>query len=239
MSSRSHITTVVFDVFETIAHNSQDLWVESFGEICRQQVLRVDAEVLWKEWRAQDMQFRKERQDLQEPEKSPPFKSYEEAWRDSFSHVFAKLDLNGDPTGAARHMVLAMGRRELYSDAAEALPLIQRRWRTGILSNADDDYLCPVLERLGLQFDAVLSSEAARCYKPLPSLFLQILERLGVTPLETVYVGDNQFDDVQGAKWVGMQAAWINRKGAPLDPTLPVPDYQIESLMELPQVLEG
>ena len=239
MSSKNNITTIVFDVFETIAYNSQDLVVDAFRGICHQQSLLVDAVVLWREWKALDMQFRKERLNLEDPEKSPPFKCYEEAWRDSFSQAFTNLGLKGDPSGAARYMVLAMASRDLYPDAINALPHIQDRWRTGILSNADDDYLSPVLERLGLKFEVVLSSQMARCYKPLPSIFLQMLDGLGATPQQAVYVGDNQFDDIQGAKMVGMRAAWINRKGTSLDPTLPVPDYQIGSLMELPQLLEG
>jgi HAD superfamily hydrolase (TIGR01662 family) len=92
--------------------------------------------------------------------------------------------------------------------------------------------------RLGLQFAAVVSSEAAGCYKPQPDLFREMLSRLGVSPQAAVYVGDRQFEDVTGASQVGMRAVWVNRLAAPLDPTLPAPDYQVGNLLQLPRLLD-
>ena len=108
-----------------------------------------------------------------------------------------------------------------------------------MLSNADDDYLLPNLGRLGLEFEAVLSSEEARVYKPLPGLFHRMLRRLNVVPGESVYVGDQQYEDVLGASRVGINAVWINRSGEPSDPLLPEPAYQINSLLELPGLLSA
>ena len=54
-----------------------------------------------------------------------------------------------------------------------------------------------------------------------------------------MYVGDRQYEDVKGASGVGMASVWINRTGAVLNPELPTPDYQINSLLELPGILTG
>ena len=152
--------------------------------------------------------------------------------------MFDKLSLTGDSGQAARSCVQAMARHELYPDAKNVLQLIQKRWKTGILSNADDDYLYPILNKLGLTFDVVLSSQAARCYKPMPALFLEINERLGTQLNEVVYIGDNQFDDVTGAKGVGMRAIWLNRNRIERDHTLSEPDCVITNLVELLGILE-
>ena len=53
-----------------------------------------------------------------------------------------------------------------------------------------------------------------------PFPFSQIMEILGVSADEAIYVGDNQYDDVLGAKGVGMKVAWVNRQGSPLNPQL-------------------
>ena len=233
------ITTVIFDAYETLAHNNQGLWLEIFGRTCQAQGLGIDSQLLYLEWKALEMVFRKERQNVEEPEKSPPFKSYEEAWRDCFRDVFSKLGIHGDAASAAKEAVRDMGERQPYQDALEVLPAIQSRWRTGVLSNADDNYLLPLLKNAGWNFEAVLSSEAARAYKPLPSAFWQIMRLLGVEPHEVVYVGDSLHDDVLGAKGVGMKAAWVNRHGAPPDPAFPEPDYVIGSLGELPELLDA
>lgn len=231
------ITTVIFDVYETLAHNNAALWLQTFGEICRTQNLAMEPDELWSRWKALDVNFRKERLNLKEPEKSPPFKSYEEAWRDCFQETFREAGLDGDAAAAARMAVEDMGRREWYPDAIEALPQVQARWRTGVLSNADDAYLYPTLQSMRLPFEAVLSSEAARAYKPHSASFRLIMDMLGVKAEECVYVGDNQFDDVMGAREVGMKAVWLNRKETAPDPQLPLPDHQIRSLTELLQVL--
>jgi 2-haloalkanoic acid dehalogenase type II len=233
------ITTIIFDVYETLAHNNPGLWIETFRRICRAQGLEIDHQVLYREWKALEIGFRQERQNLEEPEKSPPFKSYQEAWRDCFSRAFSRLSLEGDAAAAAKDAIRDMGEREPYQDALEALPAIQSRWRTGVLSNADDDYLFPTLARAGWKFEAVLSSEEARAYKPLPSPFRQIMDRLGVGPEEAMYVGDTQYDDVLGAGGVGMRTAWVNRHGASLDPRLPDPDYEIRSLVELTEIAQS
>ena len=52
-------------------------------------------------------------------------------------------------------------------------------------------------------------------------------------------MGDNPFDDVLGAKGVGMNAVWINRDGKNIDEEQPQPDYQITSLAQLPEILNN
>ena len=235
----SEITTVVFDVYETLAHNNTGLWIDTFRMICRAQRLDYDPQSLYEEWKALEMGFRKERLNLEEPEKSPPFKTYEKAWHECLEAVFSKLGLNGDAAAAVQHIIRDMGLREPYQDALEALPALQAGWRTGVLSNADDSYLNPLLDRIGWKFDAVLSSEGARAYKPLPSPFRQVMSVLRVGPEEAVYVGDTLYDDILGARGVGMRTAWINRHGASLDPRFPSPDYQLRGLKELPGILQA
>jgi 2-haloalkanoic acid dehalogenase type II len=235
----SKITTVIFDVYETLAYNNSALWVETFRAICRTQALLVDPVVLYRDWKQLEMGFRRTRLNLEEPEKGPPFKSYEEAWRDCFVETFDKLRLKGDPAAAARKAIVDMGVRDPYPDAVEALPEIQARWRTGVLSNADDGYLYPLMERIGWKFPVVLSSEAVGAYKPMPAAFERVLDELGVGAGEAVYVGDTLYDDVLGSRGVGMRSAWINREGAAHDPMMPVPDFEIRSLAELPALLEA
>ena len=234
----ARITTVIFDVYETLAVNNTGLWVETCGGICRDQGLSVDPGVFYSRWKALELGFRKERLNMEEPEKSPPFKSYYQAWKECFVDVFAQLGLPGDAGAAAQRTVEDMGKREAYGDAVEALPQIQEGWRTGILSNADDAYLFPLLEKIGWDFEVVLSSEGARAYKPLPSAFEQVMGALGVGPEECLYVGDTPFDDILGARGVGMGVAWINRHGASLDGAMPAPDYEVRSLGELPAILQ-
>ena len=141
------ITTVIFDVFETLFPNGTDQWLETFRAICRIQQLPVEPEVLWREWKTLEVNFRQVRINLESPEKTLAFKSYTEVWRDCFTTAFNRLKLTGDPEKAAAKAVDDLAQREPFEDTIEAITDIQKKWRTGVLSNADDAFLLPLIER--------------------------------------------------------------------------------------------
>ena len=235
------ITTVVFDVYETLVPNPPEQWVETFGEVVRTQGLDIHPAELFRLWKEREVDFRRTRLNLEEPEASPPFKTYEQAWRECFAQVFAAQGLPGDAAAAAHLCVQAMGQRQPFPDAVQGLRQVQARYRTAILSNADDAYLFPIVERLereGIRFQAVLSSEGARAYKPHPGAFAQVLALVGARPEETAYVGDAQFEDVYGGRRAGLWTVWVDRNGVRLREDLPTPHYRVRALTELVEVLE-
>ena len=232
------ICAVVFDMYDTLVPNPKEAWIETFKRICDEQSLDVTPTKLYDEWKALELEFRSYRLNMDDPYKSPPFKSYEQAWCECFARVYQALGISGDPASASKAAVLAMTQYDPFDEVPRTLQIIQSRWQTGILSNADDDYLFPLLDRLGLKFPVVHSSEMAQAYKPHPLPFHRILSELGVKPEESVYVGDNPFDDVLGAKSVGMGTVWINRNRRTRPEDLPEPDYEITGLDYLPGILE-
>lgn len=232
----SQITTVIFDMYETLVEEDQDQWGETFKEIIRHQNLNVDAESLSTAWWGEMARFRESRADP-----NSPFQSYFEGWRDTFAGAFDQLGITGDAGAATLKSFQDISQRPPFEETQHALGLIQSRCTTAILSNADDGYFRPNLRLLGDEIVAALSaaltSEEARCYKPHPGFFQEMLRRLEVSPEECLYVGDRQFEDVKGARGVGMGTVWINRAGKPMDPQLPSPDYEINNLLEIPEIL--
>lgn len=214
--------------------NPHSLWRVGFQGIIQEQSLDTSPDLLWQEWAPGEAEFRRSR-----VEAGVPFRSYYQAWRDCFVQAFNNLRLDGDPDAAASSFIRYISERDPYPETVEALKAVQAGWRTAVLSNADDDYLLPNLELLGVEFEAVLSSEKARVYKPLPELFHQMLNTLNVRPEESVYVGDRQLEDVQGPTEVGIHAVWVNRGATPADPNLAEPAYQISNLLELPVLLQN
>ena len=232
------IGAVIFDVYETLAHNHSSLWLPAFDEICQEQGLPLTGQGLWDLWKPLEMRFRQERRQPDGSGNLPPFKTYEQAWKECFEQVFHEIG-KGAAAAAARRCVVVLGQRELFPEAVEVVTLLKSadRFRMGVMSNADNDSLWPLLRRHGLEFDGVVSSEAARAYKPHPQAFRLIIEALGVPAEACLFVGDQQFDDVKGAKDIGIQAVWVNRQGAQPDPDLVTPDYQVADLTELLDIL--
>ena len=232
------VRAVIFDMYQTLVANPEEGWLNLFEEICSEQSLTVDHVDLYREWKKLEVQFRRTRQNFEEPEKSPPFKSYEHAWRDCFMQVFNEMGLKGDASVAAKSAIKSMAIQDAFDDVPLALASIQQQYSTAILSNADDDFLFPLLDHTGMQFCAVLSSEMVKAYKPDPAPFKRIMKMLNIKPDEAVYVGDNQFDDVKGAKNVGMFTVWLNRNGNALDDNITRPDYELTSFDELLAILK-
>ena len=128
---------------------------------------------------------------------------------------------------------------ELRSDCMSTLETLRADGLSlHIVSNIDDDYLHPMVERSGL--DAVLdhwtSSEEAESCKPHRRFFELALEKAGVGPEEVLFVGDSPTHDVGGANAMGMRTALILEAGA--DPPgqfgdVPSADHEIRALAEL------
>ncbi len=240
MASQSGISVVAFDMYGTLVVNGVDLWLATFQQIVEAQRLPIPSEELYREWRSRDVLFRRDRVDMRDPEKGPPFRTYYEAWRDEFEATFQDLGLHGDPEKAARRCTEAQGLRTAFPDAMEVLPWLRERCRLAVLSNADHLYLMQVIERHNWEFEVVVSSESARTYKPAPSIFQTFCQAVAVKPEEVLYVGDSTYDDVHGARLSGLRAAWL-RRGEESPGTTPPPDgeellppdFEIGSLLDL------
>ncbi len=71
------------------------------------------------------------------------------------------------------------------------------------------------METLGLTpyFEFALHAGEAKSWKPDPQVFHQAVERLGYSPYETLYVGDNYFADVVGARRANLVPVLIDPEG--------------------------
>jgi 2-haloalkanoic acid dehalogenase type II len=101
------------------------------------------------------------------------------------------------------------------------------------VSNADTDPLTTAINRNGLIFDAVVTSEETRAYKPAPAIFHRALQRVGVPPDRALHVGDSLHADVSGAAAAGLSTAWVCREDRIHDIGNSQPDFTCNRLTEL------
>ena len=134
--------------------------------------------------------------------------------------------------------------RDDTHDTLEALK--SRGLYLSIVSNIDDDYLHPLVERHGLDrwLDHWTSSEEARSCKPHTAIYHYSLQKADLDIEETLFVGDSLHHDVAGAAAVGMRSVRIAEEGVttPLTSGLRVtaePDYQISTLTELIDIVDA
>ena len=142
-----------------------------------------------------------------------------------------KLPLAPQQEEALMQQYLALA---AYADVPDALASLPGR--KAILSNGSPDMLDPLVQHSGLAFDAVLSVDAVKVFKPAPEVYQLAVDRLGVAKEAIGFVSSNCWDAL-GAKSFGFRVYWINRAGAPVDRLGFQPDGLLGSLGDLPEVL--
>ncbi|MDH4175148.1 MAG: haloacid dehalogenase type II [Betaproteobacteria bacterium] len=153
--------------------------------------------------------------------------------RDALAYACEALKLAVD---ASRTEALMQEYQQLaaYPDVPGALAKLTIR--KAILTNGSPDMIEPLVQHSGLKFDAVLSVDAVKMFKPVPEVYQLAVARLGVAKDAIGFVSSNCWDAL-GAKSFGFRVYWINRTGAPVDRLGFQPDGLLGSLGDLPEVL--
>jgi 2-haloacid dehalogenase len=88
------------------------------------------------------------------------------------------------------------------------------------------------------QFNAVLSVEDVKIYKPHPSVYRLACERFNVDAARICFLSSNGWD-AYSAKAFGFRVLWCNRFGQAPERIPETPDSQIATLAELPDIVLG
>lgn len=82
----------------------------------------------------------------------------------------------------------------------------------------------------------IIISEAVGVAKPNPEIFNILLNKINIKPEEAVMIGDSLEKDIKGAIDAGIYAIWYNPDNKSNCMNIQ-PDYQIENLLELKEIL--
>ena len=120
---------------------------------------------------------------------------------------------------------------------------LKSRFRLGVITNCDDDLFAASNERLGVEFDWVITAEQARGYKPRIENFEFAFERIDVPRERILHVAQSLFHDHVPAKALGMTTVWIDRRagrgGGATPPADATPDLTVPDLRTLAQLTAG
>ncbi|HET8947825.1 MAG TPA: haloacid dehalogenase type II [Candidatus Polarisedimenticolia bacterium] len=100
----------------------------------------------------------------------------------------------------------------LFPDTVPSLATLARRFRLAIVSNVDDDLFAGVARRLTVPFDAVITAQQVRSYKPAPAHFLRALKTLRLPTERVLHVAQSRFHDIAPASALGFTTVWVNRR---------------------------
>ncbi len=227
-------SAVFFDAGETLVHPHPS-FPELFAAVLRREGHEVDPETIQDRIHVVSDRFRAAAQTNElwttSPERSRRF------WHEVYAIFLRHLGIPGANglVDVVYEEFTEIANYALFDDITPVLDTLRDAGlRLGIVSNFEE-WLERLLEQIGVRpyFDVRVISGIEGMEKPDPRIFRLAMERAGVEPARSVYVGDNPEFDVDPALAVGMFPVLIDRRGRFPD----APGPRITSMGELPAVL--
>jgi len=128
-----------------------------------------------------------------------------------------------------------------FADTVAALAALKSRYRLAVISNIDDDLFAHSAQKLGVDFDEVVTAQQVGSYKPSLENFSVAFGRLGHGPEGILHVAQSLYHDIGPARKLGLSCVWVNRRAgktgsgatapASAEPDLEVPDLETLTLL--------
>jgi len=127
-----------------------------------------------------------------------------------------------------------------FPQTHEILAQLKTRHRLAVVSDAQSAYGLPELRAADLAdyFAPIIISGDYGYRKPDPRLFQAALTELQVCPEEAIFVGNDRFRDVFGARQFGMKTILFCPRGNPGGSPETEPDYILYEYADLPRAIE-
>jgi 2-haloalkanoic acid dehalogenase type II len=178
----------------------------------------------------------------EEEAERPPFRPYAEVLRRALAAVGKSLNA---PVRDAAALVAGLPSWPNYPDTNEALRRLQRRFRLCVVSNVDRDLFAKTEARLGIRFDAVVTADEVRSYKPARAHFDAALARLALPAERVVHLAQSLHHDIATAGALGLRTVWIDRRAGraggatPTGGAAAAPTLRLTTLAELADRVEA
>ena len=197
------LRAVLFDVDFTIAKPGPELGPEGYRRLGARFGLELDPS-----------RYREAREKAVEGiKRHPELEHDEEIWVAFTERIIRGMGGNSDSAYAcAVETTKAWEHAEHFELFEDALPVLgelrSQGLKLGLVSNTGRN-LDEFVAHHRLDVDAALGSGAFGRTKPHPTIFVAVLEQLGVEPVEAAMVGDSPEDDVEGARAAGIRRAFL------------------------------
>ena len=118
----------------------------------------------------------------------------------------------GLPASAADRLEAQWDQLQPWDGARELLAALRPHCRLAVVTNCSERLGQRAAALLGVDWDVVVTSEAAGFYKPDPRPYQLALDRLGLPADQAAFVAGSGYD-LFGTSAVGLRTFWHNRVG--------------------------
>jgi len=204
LAAPRQIRALLFDVFGTVVDWRGSI-IREGRALGRRKKIAVDWEAFADAWRAgyQPAMARVRSGAL-------PWMNIDQLHRMILDELLLRFGIEGLTEEEIDHLNRAWHRLDPWPDARRGLALLKRRHVIATLSNGNVALLVNMARHARLPWDAVLSAELFRHYKPDPEAYLGAAAMLGFEPSEVMLVAAHK-SDLRAAQACGLAAAFVRR----------------------------
>ena len=220
------VKALTFDLFGTILDLGGSLTL-FIGKFLEAKGSTVTPARFWEQWR-----YRQRIEQYQDNIMMLGHSGYLETARRAFVYTLALNQIQATREEVQKFMA-AWQELSPFPEVVPALQRLKTRFKLVALSNGEPQFLDHLVKnRIGWNFDAVISVQVAGAFKPHPGVYLRAASLIRLEPGECLMVSANSFD-VMGARACGFRGAYINRYELPFEDTPFEPDLVVRDFREL------
>ena len=226
MGKLASVKTLTFDLFGTVLDLAGSL-TPFIGKFLEGKGSTVSPGRFWEQWR-----YRQRIEQYQDNIMMLGHSGYLETARRAFVYTLALNQIQATKEEVKKFMA-AWQDLSPFPEVVPALQKLKTRFKLVALSNGEPQFLDYLVKnRIGWNFDGVISVQVAGAFKPHPGVYLRAASLLGLEPGECLMVSANSFD-VMGARACGFRGAYVNRYHLPFEDTPFEPDLVVRDFREL------
>lgn len=130
---------------------------------------------------------------------------------------------------------VSLHRLQLYPDVYNVLEELRFKFKLAVVSDAQSAWARPEMRAVGIEafFNPIIISGDYGFRKPDRRLFTEALSRMKISPERAIFVGNDIYHDVFGAKQLGMKTVFFSSNQGKKHMEGVEPDYIIYRFAEL------
>ncbi len=163
-------------------------------------------------------------------------KNFWQITEDSLDHTMETFNINKNMRSELLNLYKELSP---YPEVKECLDALKsKKIKIAILSNGTPDLLKGLVESNNIQsyFDNIISVEDVKIYKPDPKVYEMPIKKYNCKPENICFLSSNTWD-VSGGGAFGYNAVWVNRFNKIFDKLGYNPQYIINNLNQLPELV--
>ncbi len=199
------LKAVLFDVYGTVVDWRSSIADEGRFLAAARGIEGIDWEAFANAWRAG---YHPAMERVRNGER--PWTTNDVLQRERLDEIVSEFGIDGLDEDECNHFNGAWRRLRPWPDAVAGIARLKAKFIVGTLSNGSFDLLADMARNAGLPWDAILSADNFRHFKPDPEVYAGAVELLGGEAARVMLCAAHN-DDLRHARLAGMKTAFVPR----------------------------